>query len=61
MDPLKPNKRLDDDISNPNIIFVKSKFDTIEDNHSNPVILPGFNPSQLIGRSFLDLPEEDGQ
>ena len=57
--PINDNQRIDppDDT----VIYVKSKYDDSETPLHNLPPLPGFNPSDLIGRSFLDIPQEDGQ
>ena len=44
-----------------NVIFVKSKSENIKTTGNNLKPLPGFNPSELLGRTYLDIPTEDGQ
>jgi hypothetical protein len=58
----KHNKRIMSNSDPGNVIYIKSKSDDMS-NPGTPRIkpLPGFNPSELIGRSYLSLPTEDGQ
>jgi len=57
---LKPNKRLDNVTTTNDTIFVKSKL--VDDVSTVPLKpLPGFLPSDLLGRSYINLPTEDGQ
>ena len=55
------NKRLNIPNVQPNVIYIKSKSDDESHNGSSLKPLPGYNPSELIGRTYLNLPEEDGQ
>ena len=55
------NKRLKPVMDQPNVIFIKSKSDDEVQPNSGLKPLPGFNPSELIGRSYLNVPGEDGQ
>jgi Reverse transcriptase (RNA-dependent DNA polymerase) len=59
LDPKKPNLRLSTD-GEPDT-FIKSKSDTIESKLPSLKPLPTFHPKELIGRSFLSVPTEDGQ
>jgi hypothetical protein len=66
-DPSCPNHRLsidgETDTSDTNKSFqksfIQSKFDNMES--TVQLTLPSYNPRELIGRSFLDEPNEDGQ
>ena len=64
-DPLELNLRLDSLISND---FIKSKHDVIKKEESNQSSesekhfnMPILNPSDIVGRTFLMEPTEDGQ
>ena len=60
-DKLKPNNRLNNNNNENNIIFVKSKNDENGETYLNLRPLPGFNPLELIGKSYMGLEQEDGQ
>ena len=59
----KLNKRLEHNDDNSNVIFIRTKSDNDAEQPSHPILkpLPGFNPSELIGRSYLGLPTDDNQ
>jgi hypothetical protein len=40
--------------------FIQSKYDNLHDDTETTTILPGFDPANLIGREYIDLPVEDG-
>ena len=61
MDTAKQNKRLEKPKKEPNVIFIKSQSEAGNTSVTGLNPLPGFNPSELIGRSYLSIPEEDGQ
>ena len=63
-DKKSENKRLKsvkEEPEEPNLVYIKSKTDQEISQNSGPKSLPVFNPSELLGRNYLDLPSEDGQ
>jgi hypothetical protein len=40
--------------------FIQSKYNNLHDDTETTSILPGFDPANLIGREYIDLPVKDG-
>ena len=59
-DKTKPNLRLNNNDGN-DIIYIKSKDDNTNNSLLNLKPLPGFNPTELIGKYYMGLEQEDGQ
>jgi hypothetical protein len=54
------NKRLDNN-DGIQTMFVKSKLDDMPTDSETLRPMPDFNPGEMIGWTYLDLPQEDGQ
>jgi hypothetical protein len=54
------NKQLDNNVGI-QTIFVKSELDDMPTDSETLRPMPDFNPGEMIGRTYLDLPQEDGQ